>query len=578
MFYPIELLTYPRKADLAVCWFAATMSEKLFKKRYKQVTINKIDIIKICEEILQIICNGNGRNGKQRYSLYLSSHLMYGITKLQSYQTMYFEKEVLEMQEKLDVTLQKKKRANDTIENLDIRPFELSLVKEGNPQLNANLHLLPDQNLDHGLHMRMENAICQNFGALTNEELDMMLEHDMIPNLEKGLWISHEKECTEMINDVEIPEDEEVHQERHSSQTIRSPVVVDISKTKAKSKELSLTAQKRVPQDQPQVETPTKRRRLSFKVVPPFIEDITIEGISAPISPQQIESQLQPLDSEFFVIKKSKKMIDKKISLKDELFRQRCQNVNYNCRQSDIVQIHRFTSAKMILKQPSHWDHKQWAANLYDLFKKHTTRLFRLSTDENIVPIELMQTEEPLRAGEMTSRLNLPTELSAFGQDATIAADGSALGSIANIVPMMNLYSNDQDFAREALAIPLPETAPDMIISETGIKDIAKREQKKITDINEVDETLEDITTLMERQHLKKNDHILESPVRSIEISQAVSLTSHDILAMFEVLWYDQECIKFDDFISDTYSPEDITTAFLILLVSLQCIATVHVT
>lgn len=153
----------------------------------------------------------------------------------------------------------------------------------------------------------------------------------------------------------------------------------------------------------------------------------------------------------------------------------------------------------MILKQPSHWDHKQWAANLYDLFKKHTTRLFRLSTDENIVPIELMQSkfifrhllniivlyycenkflyaplflaEEPLRAGEMTSRLNLPTELSAFGQDATIAADGSALGSIANIVPMMNLYSNDQDFAREALAIPLPETAPDIIISETGIKE-----------------------------------------------------------------------------------------------------------
>ncbi|XP_070160003.1 uncharacterized protein [Polyergus mexicanus] len=497
---------------------------------------------------------------------------MYGITKLQSYQTMYFEKEILEMQEKLDITLQKKEEDIDAIDNLDIRPFELSLVKEGNPQLDANLHLLLDQNLDHRLHMRMENAICQNFGALTNEELDMILEYDMIPNLEKGLWISHEKECTEMINDIEIPEDEEVHQERHSSQTIRSPVIVDISKTKAKSKELSLTPQKRVPQDQPQVETPTKRRRLSFKdtMPPPFIENITVEGISAPISPQQIESQLQPLDSEFFVIKKSKKMIDKIISLKGELLRQRCQNVNYNCRQSDIVQIHRFTSAKMILKQPSHRDHKQWAANLYDLFKKHITRLFRLRTDENIMPIELMQTEEPLRAGEMTSRLNLPTELSTFGQDATIAADGSALGSIANIVPMMNLYPNDQDLAHEALAIPPPETAPDMIISETDIKDIAEREQKKITDINEVDETLEDITTLMERQHLKKNDHILESPIRSIEISQAVSLTSHDILAMLEVLWYDQECIKFDDFISDTYSFEDITTAFLILLISLK--------
>lgn len=164
------------------------------------------------------------------------------------------------------------------------------------------------------------------------------------------------------------------------------------------------------------------------------------------------------------------------------------------------MQIHRFTPAKDVLKQPSRWDHKQWAANLYDLFKKHTiTRSLRLSTDENIVPIELMQsefifrhflnsivlcyceskflhvslllTEEPLRAGETTSRLNLPTELSTLGRDATIAADGSALDSIANIVPMMNLYPNDHDFAHEALAIPPPETAPDMIISETGIKE-----------------------------------------------------------------------------------------------------------
>ncbi|KAL6432001.1 hypothetical protein ACFW04_007440 [Cataglyphis niger] len=501
------------------------MSEKLFKKRYKQVTINKIDIAKICGEILQIICNGNSKNTKQRYSLYLSSHLMYGVTELQLYQTMYFEKEVLEMQKKYDVTLQKEKEDIDAIENLDIRPFELSLMKESDLQLDANLHLLPDQNLDRGLYMRMENAICQDFfGTFTVEELDMMFEHDMILNLEKGLRIeSEERECTE-INDVEIPEVKEIHQERRSSQTIDSPVIVDISKTKAKSKKLSLTPQKRVPQDQPQVETPTKRRRLSFKdtVASPFIEDVTVKEISVAISPQQVESQLQPLHSEFFIIKKFKKMIDKKISLKDKSFRQRRQNVNYNCKPSDIVQIRRVTPAKIILKQPSHWDRKQWAANLYDLFKKHTIiRSFRSSTDENIVPIELMQTEEPLRAGETTSRLNLPTELSTLGRDATdgIAADGSGLGSIANIVPMMNLYPNDQDFAHEALAIPLPE----MIISETGIKD-------------------------------------------SIETSQAVSLTSHDILAMLEVLWCDQECIKFNALISDTYSPKDVTTAFSILL------------
>lgn len=63
------------------------------------------------------------------------------------------------MQEKLDVTLRKKKKKEDidAIENFDIHPFELSLMKEGDPQLDANLHLLPDQNLDHGLHMRVSS-------------------------------------------------------------------------------------------------------------------------------------------------------------------------------------------------------------------------------------------------------------------------------------------------------------------------------------------------------------------------------------------------------------------------------------
>lgn len=44
------------------------------------------------EEIQQIVHNG-GRNtdGKIRFSLYLSSQLTYGVAKLHSYQTMYFE-------------------------------------------------------------------------------------------------------------------------------------------------------------------------------------------------------------------------------------------------------------------------------------------------------------------------------------------------------------------------------------------------------------------------------------------------------------------------------------------------------
>ncbi|XP_072762079.1 uncharacterized protein [Anoplolepis gracilipes] len=53
-FYPSELFTHPRKTNLEICWFAAIMSKKSFKKRYKSATINKIDITKTCEEILQV--------------------------------------------------------------------------------------------------------------------------------------------------------------------------------------------------------------------------------------------------------------------------------------------------------------------------------------------------------------------------------------------------------------------------------------------------------------------------------------------------------------------------------------------
>lgn len=122
---PIQLLIHPQKADLTICWLAAIMSEKSFKKRYKPVVINKIDCTKLwyyiillmitififhiqiliqifilfvifyklhcSEEIEQILHNDSRSNGKIRFSLHLSSQLMYGITKLHSYQTTYFE-------------------------------------------------------------------------------------------------------------------------------------------------------------------------------------------------------------------------------------------------------------------------------------------------------------------------------------------------------------------------------------------------------------------------------------------------------------------------------------------------------
>lgn len=91
--------------------------------------------------------------------------------------------------------------------------------------------------------------------------------------------------------------------------------------------------------------------------------------------------------------------------------------------------------------------------------------------------ISLLLVTEAIRADETASKLNLPTELSTFGQDAMNMADGSTLVTIANIDPN-NRYLNDQDVAHETLAKEIPsetagakETLPTetLDISEAGI-------------------------------------------------------------------------------------------------------------
>lgn len=52
---PKQLLAYSQKDDLIICWFAATLSEKSFKKRYKSAVINKINIEELWYIILPMI-------------------------------------------------------------------------------------------------------------------------------------------------------------------------------------------------------------------------------------------------------------------------------------------------------------------------------------------------------------------------------------------------------------------------------------------------------------------------------------------------------------------------------------------
>ncbi|XP_014475889.1 PREDICTED: uncharacterized protein LOC106745118 [Dinoponera quadriceps] len=99
MFYPAYLLSHPSKGKLTPCWLAATCSEKSFKKHYNFAAIKKINIIMtwyiiykvyiVSEEILRAVQLRSSKT--KRFSLYLSSQLMYGVTRIFSYQIIYYQ-------------------------------------------------------------------------------------------------------------------------------------------------------------------------------------------------------------------------------------------------------------------------------------------------------------------------------------------------------------------------------------------------------------------------------------------------------------------------------------------------------
>ncbi|XP_071828279.1 meiotic recombination protein REC8 homolog isoform X2 [Apostichopus japonicus] len=89
MFYSQEILQ-KRGGKFGIVWLAATRAAVLTKKDYYSV-----QVAKICNDLLQhITLRISQRGAKQRFSLYLSSQLMFGITKVHGKQASYLLVEV----------------------------------------------------------------------------------------------------------------------------------------------------------------------------------------------------------------------------------------------------------------------------------------------------------------------------------------------------------------------------------------------------------------------------------------------------------------------------------------------------
>ncbi|XP_071636860.1 uncharacterized protein [Temnothorax longispinosus] len=617
MFYPVELLSRRRRGKLAPCWLAATSSEKIFKRHYNPGAIKKINTVETCEQILEIM---QSRNRSNRFSLYLSSQLMYGITRIHRLQVVNYQKEVFEMQKKFDSGggrggdgrgLENKEDEYDAVQDLELRAIDVPISTQNfpNAQLEIDLHLLPDEEFDERLRTIMKDAACCDFGALNDEELDFMLKHDFNLALDQMHELQTAKERSafskKTADDVTI---EEI-QEKQLSQETRGPVLVDISERKKSKEGLLLTPQKRQPH-QMQVEPPTKRRRLFFDTasvtdVPPVedvavppapVEDVAVppvpvEEVAVPpapvedvvvpaelpreetrmlVLPQQEETnmELESLDSSYFVIRsrsKKSKIIDKKTELSDRQLKKWRQNVKIHCEKLDkpLTKNLSLTPAINLFNQPSE-SPRRWNKSLRSRFAARITGPFK-SVNEDVAHAEFTQFFEQMRVEETVSKLDLPTEeVSTFQRMAEMAIAAEPGDSVANVLPMTNIIHETMDVSM----VPLPKEVPEAIVLEEGTSIVEQGPDQERMNISN-DECFEDIDILLERQRQspKTAKHI---PVPSTSSSSGHSqpaLTSQEILVLLEVFWREKDTVKFSELISpDTYTREDAATAFEILL------------
>ncbi|XP_071566454.1 uncharacterized protein [Temnothorax nylanderi] len=599
MFYPVELFSHRRRGKLAPCWLAATVSEKLFKRHYNSGAIKKINTVETCKQILEIM---QLRNRSDRFSLYLSSQLMYGITRIHRLQVVYYQKEVFEMQQKCDSGggggggLEKKEDEYDAVQDLELPAIYVPISTQNfpNAQLEIDLHLLPHEEFDDRLWIIV----------------DRMDE----------LQISKERSISKKMADITI---EEI-QEKQLSQEIRRPVLVDIWERNKSKEVLLLTPQKRQPHEM-QVETPTKRRRmqdaaccdfgasndeeLDFMLEHDFnlsldridelqiskersiskkMADITVEEIQEKQLSQEIR---RPVLVDISERNKSKEVLlltpqkRQPHQMQVETPTKRRRLFFETASATDVPPVEDVAvppapvedvavpaelpieeTRMLVLPQQEETDMElESLDSSYFVIRRHSKK-------SKIIDQKIVLSDKQLQKWRQNVNIhckkldkpltkNFTEELSTFQKTETaIAAEPG--DSVANVLTVTNIIHETMDVSM----VPLPEEVPEAIVLEEGTTIVEQRPDQERINISN-DESFEDIDILLERQRQSPKTKHIPVPSTSPSRPSQPALISKEILALLEVLWYDKEVVKFSELISaDTHTREDAATAFEILL------------
>ncbi|XP_076235045.1 uncharacterized protein LOC143179617 [Calliopsis andreniformis] len=532
MFYSYELLSFRRKGNLARCWLAATVSEKMFKQAFKSKAIDNINVSITCEEILNAI---EVRNGKShgRFSLYLSSQLMYGATKIFFYQTKMLQDYVYNLHctwYKID------SRKNDFYLKVDLQIPEVPLTNELETLRHAeqsSLHLIREEESYIGaVEKMMQDEM--NFGVLSSLEMEKFLllgpEESSLNDIRQFRWDQSEEVPEES---VQIPLVDVNNFEVESIEMGRETRVASARRTPAESLIVAEDEQSRrsvIPT------TPKKRTLKSPTETPTKKSKKNSEGVSATLLPllpppeaplpevhQQelvavnaLESELElPLlvDEEEVVQMRGqsrgrrRRLFDDRTKLTDNVMRKWLSDVRAHALQQFTLPSLKLPSADEYLTQP-----------LVNVFGKTWGRTLTKHFQRYLVKPVMVQ-DESFEMPDFEIRQTIPGE--------TIRQD----------------TVHDQTDEVSKLPITAVEMTTDQLkttITEGTLVEIPIIEREPM-------ETLEisDKHDLNERkfQSLSK----FSSPSSA---STKTHLSKKDLLALLEIHWHDGSLVKFHELIS----------------------------
>ncbi|XP_076666343.1 uncharacterized protein LOC143367953 [Andrena cerasifolii] len=580
MFYSVELLSFRRKGKLARCWMAATISEKMFKKKCKPASIRKIDVSILCEEILSTIEIRDGRSCG-RFSLYLSSQLMYGATKLLFYQTKLFQDYLFE----INWTLLEINRHRDEFN------VASALDIPDTPQINelfrivetpTNLHLIAEEPYTSVVEHLMQHEM--NFGALTSFEMEKFMlpgPKDSSLNEIRRFAGDQSEEITEgsvqvPLADItnlefEIPETEKETRAAFARRNKRESLVVVEDQV---NKSAPLTPKKRTLKSP--AETPTKKSKISAEEMavplpPPSPGPILVEPPAEPPAPEsalaaaladalesvQAAAPADALESEsrqqyptiegveFIEVPRQKrshrKLFDEQIKLSDNVMQKWLMDIRAHTKEHHPSAV--FPSVKEYLSQPSvKILGKSWGFTLTRFYSRHLPRHFIAPNEFSDVP--------DFEAEQITYETTLRADASSKLPDKT--------GELSSKLPITSIETTGQLKTIEGM---LP-------IEEFQAKECEEHQRKEIAEslielpeIIGLEERTEGAIEIPGRRD--SDERGPKSSSKSSSSSFNVYLAKAEVLALLEIHWQERYTVTFHDLISsDHYNKMDACCAF----------------